>query len=115
MKKFLMLCFAVCGMLFFAGCSEKVDENKTPEQIKAELASMDAADIQEMITKYQKAIEEKTAELKVEVEKLAKIPLTEQLGEEAKKIRANQAEITKSLDKLKANLAAYAEGLKTKK
>jgi hypothetical protein len=53
--------------------------------------------------------------VKAEAEKLAKIPLTQQLGDEAKKLRDNMSNITTSLDKLKANMAAYAEGLKAKK
>ena len=100
--------------LLIAGCSNGVDENKTPAEIKAEVVNMNMNDIQAMVAKYQKAIEKKTAELKVETEKLAKIPLTEQLGAEAKNLRSSIEEITKSLDKLKDNMAAYADGLKKK-
>lgn len=112
MKKLLMLAMLVCGALMLAGCGSNVDENKTPEQIRAEIQDLDMEKIQAIVADYQKAIEKKAAELKAEVEKLAAIPLTEQLGEEAKKIRGNLEDITKSLDKLKANMAAYAEGLK---
>ena len=114
MKKFMLMALLCCGALFLAGCGDSVDENKTPEQIKAEVASMNAADIQKMIEKYQKAIEEKAAEVKVEADKLAKIPLTEQLGDEAKALRGNIEELTSSLNKLKANAEAYIEGLKKK-
>lgn len=115
MKKFMLMALLCCGALFLAGCGDSVDENKTPEQIKTEVASMNAADIQKMIEKYQKAIEEKAAEVKVEADKLAKIPLTQQLGDEAKKLRSNISGLTESLDKLKANMAAYVDGLKQKK
>lgn len=115
MKKLMLMALLCCGSLFLAGCGDSVDENKTPEQIKSEITSMNAADIQKMVTKYQAAIEEKAAEIKAETDKLAKIPLTEQLGDEAKKLRGNVAELTKSLDKLKANLEAYVDGLKQKK
>ena len=115
MKKLMLLLVAACGIFLLAGCGQGVDENKTPAQIQSEVANMSAQDIQAMIVKYQKAIEAKAAELKAEADKLAKIPLTQQLGDEAKKLRDNMANITTSLDKLKANMAAYAEGLKAKK
>ena len=106
---------AACGIFFLAGCGQGVDENKTPAQIRSEVANMSAQDIQTVIVKYQKAIEAKAFELKAEAEKLSKIPLTEQLGDEAKKLRDNMENITVSLDKLKANMAAYADGLKAQK
>ena len=115
MKKLLLMALVFCGSLFLAGCGDSVDENKTPEQIKSEITSMDMNDIQKMIEKYQEAIAEKAAEIKAETDKLAKIPLTEQLGDEAKKLRGNVSELTKSLDKLKANLEVYTDGLKQKK
>jgi hypothetical protein len=74
----------------------------------------DAAQIQKGIDAYTKAIDAKTAEIKVEADKLAKIPLTEMLGDDAKALQSKIADMTKSLDKLKANLEAYAEGLKSK-
>ena len=112
MKKLLILALAICGMLFMAGCGDGVDESKTPEQIKSEVANMSVADIEAMAAKYQKAIAKKTAELEVEVKKLADIPLTEQLGDEAKKLRGNIDELKTSLEKLKANLDAYLAGMK---
>ena len=114
MKKLFILGMMACSMIFLAGCGEGVDENKTPAQIQSEVANMDAEDIQAMITKYQKAIEKKAAELKAEADKLAEIPLTEQLGDEAKALRGNIEELTSSLNKLKANAEAYLEGLKKK-
>ena len=115
MKKLMWLLAASCSILFLAGCGQDVDENKTPAQIQSEVANMSAQDIQTMIVKYQKAIEAKAVELKAEADKLARIPLTEQLGDEAKKLRNDMENITVSLDKLKANMAAYADGLKAKK
>ena len=115
MKKMLFISLLLCGAMFLFGCGQGADENKTPEQIKQEVTSMSASDIEAVIAKYTKAIEAKAAELKKETEKLSNVPLTEQLGDEAKKIRANMADLTKSLDKLKANMEAYADGLKAKK
>lgn len=114
MRKMLLLVGMLCGALFLTGCGNDVDENKTPAQIQEEVAKMNASDIQAMVEKYQKAIDAKSAELKAEGEKLAKIPLTEQLGDNAKSIKDKMANITESLKKLQANMAAYAEGLKKK-
>ena len=93
------------------GCSQ-ADEDKTPEQIKQEIVNMDVAKIQSIIADYQEAIADKTAELEKEAAKLKEIKITEMFGEEAKAIKNNMADITKSLDKLKDNMKAYSEGLK---
>lgn len=115
MKK-LFLFAMMCGAMFvLAGCGQQADENKTPDQIKTEVQSMSAADIQAKVDAYKKAIEAKSAELKAEGEKLAKIPLTEQLGEEAGKIKGNMGTLKDSISKLTANMNAYADGLKAKK
>ena len=115
MKKALFMSLLLCGAMFIAGCGQSADENKTPEQIKQEVTSMSVSDIEAVIAKYAKAIEAKSQELARETEKLSKVPLTEQQGDEAKKIRANMAGLTESLDKLKANMEAYTDGLKAKK
>ena len=109
MKK-LFLFAMMCGAMFvLAGCGQQAD------QIKTEVQSMSAADIQAKVDAYKKAIEAKSAELKAEGEKLAKIPLTEQLGDKAKGIQANMGTLKDSISKLTANMNAYAEGLKAKK
>ena len=115
MKKVtLMFAGAVVAAGLLAGCGSSVDENKTPEQIKAEVAKLDAAAIQKQIDAYKKAIEEKTQELAKVTDKIKEIPLTEQLSDNAKKLQAEAANITKSLGKLKDNLEAYVDGLKEK-
>ena len=90
------------GML--AGCGSEVDENKTPDQIKAEVAKLDAAAIQE----------EKSKELSKVMDQIKEIPLTEQLSDNAKKLQAEAANLGKSINKLKDNLEAYVDGLKEK-
>ena len=115
MKKFVLLIAAVCSIFLFAGCGQTVDENKTPDQIRNEVATMSAEDIQDMIVKYQTAIEAKAVQLKNEAERLSRIPLSEQLSDEARKMRSDIQATADSLDRLKANMAAYADGLKAKK
>ena len=116
MKK-LFLFAMICGAaIALTGCGKQTaSENKTPAEIQAEVQSMSAADIQAKIDAYKKAIEAKTAELKAEGEKLKQIPLTEQLGDEAKKIQGNMGTLKESISKLTANMNTYAEGLKAKK
>ena len=114
MKKLMLAMVMAMAALVMAGCGDgkKADESKSPETIKQEVAKMDAADIQKTVANYQAAIEKKTAELNKKADELKQIPLTEMMGDKAKKIQGDMAEITKSIDKLKTNMAAYAEGLK---
>lgn len=112
MKKLILAMTVLAAALVMTGCGSKADENKNPEQIKQEVTKMDAASIQAMIADYQKAIEEKSAELQKEGEKLKGLKPEEMLGDKAKSIKDNMAELTKSIDKLKANMEAYADGLK---
>lgn len=72
---------------------------------------MSAEDIKATVENYKKAIEAKTAELKIEAEKLSKIPLLEQFGDEAKSIKGEMSKISDSLKKLQANMKAYVDGL----
>ncbi|MDD3117465.1 MAG: hypothetical protein PHO45_08905 [Victivallaceae bacterium] len=114
MKKLLLLACVIGAAIVFYGCGKGADENKTPAQIQSEVAKMDANEINAVVAKYQKAIEAKTAELKTETEKLATIPLTEQFGDEAKKVKENMSGLSESINKLTANMQAYADGLKQK-
>ncbi|HJH05980.1 MAG TPA: hypothetical protein K8W19_18405 [Victivallis vadensis] len=115
MKKVTLSLFgAMLAVGMLTGCGERADENKTPEQIKSEVASWDAARIEKQIEVYKKAIEEKSKELAKVMDQIKEIPLQEQLGEKAKDLRAQADEIGKSLGKLKDNMAAYVDGLKAK-
>lgn len=114
MKKLILAMTMLATALVMTGCGSKADENKTPEQIKQEVSTMDASQIQAVIADYQKAIEEKTAELQKETEKLKGLDLKEVAGEKGKAIKDNMSELSKSIDKLKANMEAYAESQKKK-
>ena len=115
MKKLMLaMMMAVCALVL-AGCSgSQADENKTPEQIKQEVAKMDTAQIQATIENYKKAIADKTAQLEKKKEELAKIPPADLLtgGDKVKAIKEETEKLTTSIDKLQKNMAAYAEGLK---
>ena len=113
MKKLMLaMMMAVCALVL-AGCSgSQADENKTPEQIKQEVAKMDTAQIQATIENYKNAIADKTAQMEKKAEELTKIPLTEQLGDKAKGLQGEIGTLKDQISKLQANMAAYAEGLK---
>ena len=114
MKNLFVMALALCGILFLAGCGNGVDENKTPAEIKQEVANMSQEDIQKTIEAYKEVIAEKTEALTEELAKLKDIPLTEMLGDEAKKIKDNVGSIEDSIAKLTKNMQAYAEGIVSK-
>ena len=114
MQKLFVVTLLICGSFFFAGCGNGVDENKTPAEIKQEVANMSQEDIQKTIEAYKEVIAEKTEALTEELAKLKDIPLTEMLGDEAKKIKDNVGSIEDSIAKLTNNMQAYADGLKAK-
>lgn len=114
MKFLSWLLAAGFGLLLLSGCSGGADENKTPEQIRAEVQTLDRAAIEKQIQTYLSAIDAKKAEMDKELAKLKAIPLSEILGDKAQQIKADLSQLTVSLEKLSANLQAYREGLTTK-
>lgn len=115
MKKLTLMFAGACvavGLL--AGCGGSVDENKTPDQIKQEIAGWDSAKIQKSADEYKKAIEAKTAELNAELAKIKALAPQDLLSDAGRQLKANTDKIGESLGKLKTNLAVYAEELKAK-
>ena len=113
MKKSLLLLLGAALMAgMVVGCGDSaVNENRPIEEVRAEAAKLDAAAIQKKVDALNKAIAEKTKELEAAIKKVSEIPLSEILGEEAKKAKDKVAEITVSCDKLKEQLKAYMEAL----
>jgi hypothetical protein len=113
----------VCGVLaglmvaaLLAGCGgSKIDENKPIDQVAADAAKMGQADLQKMVSQYEAAIAEKMKEVDALKGQLKEIPLTELMGEKAKALKDDAAEITASLGKLKDQMAVYAKELAAKK
>ena len=115
MKKVtLMFAGAVVAAGLLAGCGSSVDENKTPEQIRQEIASWDSAKILKAVDEYTKAIAAKTEELNAALAKVKDLSPQELLGDKGRQLKAEADKIGESLKKLKDNMAAYAEGLKAK-
>ena len=99
------------GHLFF----EKVNENKTPAEVKAEAANMDAKQLEGKIADCKKFIEAKKADAEAVAKKIAAIPVTEQLGEKSKKLRAEADKIGGSIKNVSAQLDEYVKALDAKK
>ena len=116
MKKLMLAMAMLMAALVMVGCGSKADENKTPEEIKQEVAKMDTAQIQATIENYKKAIADKTAQMEKKAEELSKVPPAELLtgSDNAKKLQGEIGALKDSIAKLEKNMAAYAEGLKNK-
>ena len=112
MKKTITVLFAAAAIML-CGCGANVNENKTPEQAKTEAATMDAA-LQKQVDALKTYLESKQAEIKAVSEKIAKIPLAEQMGNDAKALREEVVKIGDSVKKIQAQLSVYLEELKAK-
>lgn len=113
MKKIITSVVAAFALLL-CGCGDNVNVNKTPEQVKAEAASMDVASIQKKIDELKAYADKKGAEAKAVAEKISKIPLTEQMGKDAQALREEASKIGKDVDKVKAQIAAWTSEMKAK-
>lgn len=113
MKKILAI-FVAASALVLCGCGANVNENKTLEQAKTEAASMDTASLQKQVDALKAFIAEKNDEAKALAEKLSKISLTEQMGNDAKALREEASKIAESVKKIQTQLGVYVEELKSK-
>ena len=75
---------------------------------------MSVEDLKAKAMTYKSAIESKVKELEPLKEKLAEIPLAEQMGDEAKELQAEVADLTKELADIKERLDVYLDALKAK-
>lgn len=112
MKKLLLA--VIIGVMAVGCAGSGVDENKTVAQIVEQVKTMDVAQIEAKINQYTQAIEAKGVELDAVKEKLAAIPMTQLMGEEAKTIKKEVDAITSSIKALKEKLNVYTKALKEK-
>lgn len=106
----LVLCSVVV-----LGCGQggqEADEAKPMSEVKAEAEKMDAGQLREMAMKYKDAIVAKQGEIEKVTAKLKEIPLAEKLGEEAKALQSDIADLNASITALKARFDVYYEKLK---
>ena len=114
MKKILTVLLVGVFCASLAGCSKKADEAKTIEDVKAEAAKMDTAELQKMADTYKDAIAEKTKDVEAIQAKLKEIPLTEMLGDEAKGLKDDLSDVQKSVSDLTERMDVYLEEAKKK-
>ena len=112
----LLICLLLlpgCGKDTGSG-SQKVDENKPVAEIKAEAEKMDVEQLRSIAMKYKDALTAKQAEVKKLTDSLAKIPLTEKLGEEAQGLTADIDNLMKSVNALTERFSVYYDQIKAK-
>ena len=104
-----------CTLLIMVGCGSKsgsgVDETKPISEVKAEAETMSVEQLKEIALKYKKAIEAKQPEIDKILEQIKAIPIAEALGEEAKSLKTEADQLTKSLSALKERFQVYYDKL----
>ena len=115
MKKLVSLISVLAASVLICGCCEKVNENKTPAEAKAEAAQMDVKQLEGKIADCKKFIESKKADAEAVAKKIADIPLKEKLGAESKKLAAEADKISGSIKNVSAQLDEYVKALEAKK
>jgi len=96
------------------GCGGGVSEDKPISEVKTEAQAMSVDQLKATVAKYRAAIESKKAEIVKIKEQLKKIPIADMLGEEAKKLKGDVQNITKSIRALTDRLNTYARELRNK-
>ena len=103
--------------LFLAGCGAgggSVSESRPVAEIAAEAKTMAVAQLQNIVAKYQQVIAAKQVDIQKLQEKIKAIPLTQLLGEEAKKLKTDISAITASVSALTERMNVYIQELKAK-
>ena len=107
----LCIMITVC-LLGFAGCGKKADENKPIAEVQAEANKMNVEQLKAKAMEYKDAIVAKKAEIEKVTAKLKEIPVTEQIGAEAKALQADIANLNKSLSALTERFQVYYNKIK---
>jgi len=113
-RNILLVCLLVLCTSALLGCGKKADESKAIAEIKAEVEKMDVEQIRSMALKYKDAIMAKQEEVTKITAELKKIPVADMLGKEAKALKADIDELTKSVSSLKERFQVYYDKLKEK-
>jgi hypothetical protein len=110
----VLCCLLIACSLAIFGCGKKADESKPLSEVKAEAEKMSVADLQAKAKMYKDTIAAKTGEIEKLAAKLKGIAVTEMMGAEAKKIKADMETITKSVNALKERFQVYCDKIKEK-
>jgi uncharacterized coiled-coil DUF342 family protein len=107
------LCVLIASCLFiFVGCGKKADEGKPMSEVQAEAAKMNVEQLKAAAMQYKNAIVAKKADIEKVAAKLKEIPITEQMGAEAKALQTDIANLDKSVAALTERFQVYYNKLK---
>ena len=113
-RKIKIGCVLALCCLVVVGCGKKADESKPISEVKAEAQGMSVDGLRDMALKYKDAILAKEGEINPIMVQLKKIPITQALGDEAKGLKAELGDLTKSIEALKERFEIYYDELKEK-
>jgi uncharacterized coiled-coil DUF342 family protein len=106
-------CILIAGCLFgFASCSKKADTNKSIADVQAEASKMNAEQLKTKAMEYKNAIVAKKAEIEKVAAKLKAIPITQQIGTEAKALQTDITTLNKAMAALTERFQVYYNKLK---
>ncbi|MBP7053186.1 MAG: hypothetical protein KBE65_19440 [Phycisphaerae bacterium] len=97
-----------------AAAPAQVEIDKPVSEIKAAAEAMSVDSLKATALKYKEAILAKQADLEKLTAKIKEIPLTEALGEQAKTLKTDLANLETSLKALKDRFQVYYDAIKTK-
>jgi uncharacterized lipoprotein YehR (DUF1307 family) len=100
--------------LAILGCGksgQEADETTPMSEVKAEAEKMDTNQLRAMAMTYKEAIVAKQKEIEKVTAKLKELPVAEMLGEEAKGLKADIANLNKSVSALKERFDVYYQNL----
>lgn len=104
---------ALCSLALL-GCGKKADETKPISEVQAEAEKMNLKQLRSMALKYKEAILAKQEDIERIGAELKKIPVAEMLGEEAKGLKTDIENLSKSTTALKERFEIYYNKLKEK-
>ena len=108
-------CLLTAWALVIGGCGgKKADENKPISEVKAEAEKMDVGQLRNMAMTYKESIVAKKADMEKLAAKLKEIPIAKMVGDEAKQLKTDIENLTKSITALKERFEVYYQKLKEK-
>ncbi len=106
MKIGLYVLMAGC-LLGLAGCGKKADSEQPIADVQAEANKMNVEQLKAKAIEYKDAIVAKKAELEKLAAKLQAIPITQQMGAEAKGLQTDIANLSKAMASLTERFQIY--------
>lgn len=115
MKKAISLWLAGVLLLTLSACGKKsVDITTSLDQLKAAAAKMDVSQLRTTALSYKEAIVAKQADLTKISDQVKALNPTDLLSQKATQLKAQMADIEKSISALKERFNIYYEQLKAK-